>query len=98
MTGQVDSVSEDRPKKRRGWLIALLLILLLGGGAFAGRWFWNEAEQRRIEENQIQGPDVSGMPETDAQNTLTTAGLRPILEYEHNEDVARDRPLGTDPA
>lgn len=97
MTGQVDSVSEDRPKKRRGWLIALLLILLLGGGAFAGWWFWNEAEQRRIEENQVDVPDVSGMPETDAQNALTTAGLRPILEYEHSDDIERDHAIGTEP-
>jgi serine/threonine-protein kinase len=97
MTGQVDSVSEDRPKKRRGWLIALLLVLLLGGGAFAGWWFWNEAEQRRIEENQVDVPDVSGMPETDAQNALTTAGLRPILEYEHSDDTERDHAIGTEP-
>lgn len=101
MTGDIDAVDEKaagKNKRRRGWLIALLLILLLGGGAFAGWWFWNEAEQRRIEENQIQVPDVSGMPETDAQNALTTAGLRPILEYEHNDDVDRDRAIGTDPA
>lgn len=101
MTGEMDAVDEKaagKNKRRRGWLIALLLILLLGGGAFAGWWFWNEAEQRRIEENQIQVPDVSGMPETDAQNALTTAGLRPILEYEHNDDVERDRAIGTDPA
>ena len=96
MTGQLDSVNE-RPKKRRGWLIALLLILLLGGGAFAGWWFWNEAEQRRIEENQVDVPDVSGMPETEAQNALTTAGLRPILEYEHSDDIERDRAIDTDP-
>lgn len=87
-----------KSKRRRGWLIALLLILLLGGGAFAGWWFWNEAEQQRIEENQVDIPDVSGMPETDAQNALTTAGLRPILEYEHSDDVERDRAIGTEPA
>src|SRR5690625_2863307 len=101
LTGEMDAIEErtaGKNRRRRGWLIALLLILLLGGGAFAGWWFWNEAEQRRIEENQIQVPDVSGMPETDAQNALTTAGLRPILEYEHNEDVERDRAIGTDPA
>lgn len=102
MTGEMDAVNDpEKPgkkKRRRGWLIALLLILLLGGGAFAGWWFWNEAEQQRIEENQVQVPDVSGMPETDAQNALTTAGLRPILEYEHNDDVDRDRAIGTDPA
>ncbi|MDN6359052.1 Stk1 family PASTA domain-containing Ser/Thr kinase [Yaniella sp.] len=101
MTGEMDAVNDPErsgKKKRRGWLIALLLILLLGGGAFAGWWFWNEAEQQRIEENQVQVPDVSGMPETDAQNALTTAGLRPILEYEHNDDVDRDRAIGTDPA
>ena len=97
MTGQLDA-AEKRPKKRRrGWLIALLLILLLGGGAFAGWWFWNEAEQRRIEENQVDVPDVSGMPETDAQNALTTAGLRPILEYEHSDEIERDRAIGTEP-
>lgn len=97
MTGQLDA-TEQRPKKRRrGWLIALLLILLLGGGAFAGWWFWNEAEQRRIEENQVDVPDVSGMPETDAQNALTTAGLRPILEYEHSDEIERDRAIGTEP-
>ncbi|MDN6680490.1 MAG: Stk1 family PASTA domain-containing Ser/Thr kinase, partial [Yaniella sp.] len=101
MTGEMDAVNDPErsgKKKRRGWLIALLLILLLGGGAFAGWWFWNEAEQQRIEENQVQVPDVSGMPETDAQHALTTAGLRPILEYEHNDDVDRDRAIGTDPA
>src|SRR5699024_4697903 len=101
LTGEMDAIEErtaGKNRRRRGWLIALLLILLLGGGAFAGWWFWNEAEQRRIEENQIQVPDVSGMPETDAQNALTTAGLRPILEYEHNDDVDRDRAIGTDPA
>lgn len=102
MTGEMDAVNDPersgKKKRRRGWLIALLLILLLGGGAFAGWWFWNEAEQQRIEENQVQVPDVSGMPETDAQNALTTAGLRPILEYEHNDDVDRDRAIGTDPA
>lgn len=101
MTGEMDAVNDPErsgKKKRRGWLIALLLILLLGGGAIAGWWFWNEAEQQRIEENQVQVPDVSGMPETDAQNALTTAGLRPILEYEHNDDVDRDRAIGTDPA
>ena len=88
-----------RPKKRRrGWLIALLLILLLGGGAFAGWWFWNEAEQRRIEENQIDVPDVSGMPETEAQNALTTAGLRPILEYDHSDEIERDHAIGTEPS
>ena len=97
MTGQLDA-AEKRPKKRRrGWLIALLLLLLLGGGAFAGWWFWNEAEQRRIEENQVDVPDVSGMPETDAQNALTTAGLRPILEYEHSDEIERDRAIGTEP-
>src|SRR5699024_9681594 len=57
-----------------------------------------EAEQQRIEENQVDIPDVSGMPETDAQNALTTAGLRPILEYEHSDDVERDRAIGTEPA
>lgn len=98
MTGEMDAVEKPRKKKRRGWLIALLLILLLGGGAFAGWWFWNEAEQRRIEENQVDVPDVSGMPETEAQNALTTAGLRPILEYEHSDDVERDRAIDTDPA
>src|SRR5699024_8625529 len=97
MTGQHEAATE-RPKKRRGWLIALLLLLPLGGGVFAGWWFWNEAEQRRIEENQVDVPDVSGMPESDAQSALTTAGLRPILEYEHNDDVDRDRAIGTDPA
>lgn len=97
MTGQMNAAAE-RPKKRRGWLIALLLVLLLGGGAFAGWWFWNEAEQRRIEENQVDVPDVSGMPETDAQNALTTAGLRPILEYEHSDDIERDHAIGTEPA
>jgi serine/threonine-protein kinase len=96
MTGQHEAATE-RPKKRRGWLIALLLLLLLGGGAFAGWWFWNEAEQRRIEENQVDVPDVSGMPETDAQNALTTAGLRPILEYEHSDDTERDHAIGTEP-
>lgn len=100
MTGDMDAVDKNgKPKKRRrGWLIALLLVLLLGGGAFAGWWFWNEAEQQRIEENQVDVPDVSGMPETDAQNALTTAGLRPILQYEHSDDVERDRAIGTDPA
>ncbi|NWN87338.1 MAG: Stk1 family PASTA domain-containing Ser/Thr kinase [Micrococcaceae bacterium] len=99
MTGQMETVDDSRKsKRRRGWLIALLLILLLGGGAFAGWWFWNEAEQQRIEENQVDIPDVSGMPETDAQNALTTAGLRPILEYEHSDDVERDRAIGTEPA
>ncbi len=98
MTGQMAAASTQRPKKkRRGWLIALLLILLLGGGAFAGWWFWNEAEQRRIEENQVDVPDVADMLETDAQNALTTAGLRPILEYEHHDDVERDRAIGTEP-
>lgn len=100
MTGEMDAVdskSAGKNKRRKGWLIALLLVLLLGGGAFAGWWFWNEAEQQRIEENQVQVPDVSGMPETDAQNALTTAGLRPILEYEHHDDVERDRAIGTDP-
>src|SRR5690625_7985286 len=38
------------------------------------------------------------MPETEAQNALTTAGLRPILEYEHSDDVERDRAIDTDPA
>lgn len=102
MTGEMDAVDNQKTagknKRRKGWLIALLLILLLGGGAFAGWWFWNEAEQQRIEENQVQVPDVSGMPETDAQNALTTAGLRPILEYEHHDDIERDRAIGTDPA
>src|SRR5699024_12524439 len=102
MTGGTEAVDEaqDDPKqkRRRGWLIGLLLILLLGGGAFAGWWFWNEAEQRRIEQTQVEVPDVSGMPETEAQNALTTAGLRPILEYEHSEHVERDRAIGTDPA
>lgn len=98
-TGQFEAVEAGRPKKRRrGWLIALLLILLLGGGAFAGWWFWNEAEQRRIEENQVDVPDVSGMPETEAQNALTTAGLRPILEYEHSDEIERDHAIGTEPA
>lgn len=97
MTGQSETVPPKR-KKGRGWLIALLILLLLGGGSYAGWWFWNEAEQRRIEENQVEVPDVSGMPEIEAQNTLTTAGLRPILEFEHSEDVERDRAIGTDPA
>ena len=96
-TGLQEAANGKRPKKRRGWLIALLLILLLGGGAFAGWWFWNEAEQRRIEENQVDVPDVSGMPETEAQNALTTAGLRPILEYAHSDDMERDRAIGTEP-
>ena len=99
MTGHMDAVNGQRPrKKRRGWLIALLVILLLGGGGAAGWYFWNEAEQRRIEENQVDVPDVSGMPETEAQNALTTAGLRPILEYQHSDDVERDRAIGTAPA
>lgn len=98
-TGQFEAAETNRPKKRRrGWLIALLLILLLGGGAFAGWWFWNEAEQRRIEENQIDVPDVSGMPETEAQNALTTAGLRPILEYQHSDEIERDHAIDTEPA
>src|SRR5699024_393247 len=100
LTGEMDAIEErtaGKNRRRRGWLIALLLILLLGGGAFAGWWLWNEAEQRRIEENQVQVPDVSGLPETDAQNALTTAGLRPILEHEHNDDAERDRVIGSDP-
>ena len=52
---------------------------------------------RRIEENQIDVPDVSDMAETEAQNALTTAGLRPILEYEHNDEIERDRAIGTEP-
>jgi eukaryotic-like serine/threonine-protein kinase len=42
-------------------------------------------------------PDVARMTQIEAQNTLTSAELRPILEEVHDDEVPRDLAVGTEP-
>jgi eukaryotic-like serine/threonine-protein kinase len=83
-------------KGHRVWIPVLVVILALA--AVAGGWFlMNEVNRRNIEANQVTVPSVANMTQIEAQNTLTSAELRPILEEVHDDEVPRERAVGTEP-
>ncbi|GAA1657754.1 putative serine/threonine-protein kinase [Citricoccus zhacaiensis] len=88
------------PKKRKAhrvWVPILVVILALG--AVAGGWFlMEELNRRTVEANQVTVPSVAEMTQIEAQNALTSAELRPILEEVHDDEIQRDLAVGTEPA
>ncbi|VXB97129.1 Stk1 family PASTA domain-containing Ser/Thr kinase [Citricoccus sp. K5] len=99
----LDLGEEPRPgtpkKKRKAhrvWVPILVVILALA--AVAGGWFlMEELNRRNVEANQVTVPAVAEMTQIEAQNTLTSAELRPILEEVHDDEVQRDLAVGTEP-
>ncbi|MGW9552717.1 Stk1 family PASTA domain-containing Ser/Thr kinase [Citricoccus zhacaiensis] len=100
----LDLGDEPRPggpsKKRKAhrvWVPILVVILALG--AVAGGWFlMEELNRRTVEANQVTVPSVAEMTQIEAQNALTSAELRPILEEVHDDEIQRDLAVGTEPA
>ncbi|AXR74429.1 Stk1 family PASTA domain-containing Ser/Thr kinase [Auritidibacter sp. NML130574] len=96
----VEDLDEPQPRKKKkstAWIWIVVLLLLSGAGV-AGWWFYQDWQQQQIEQSQVTVPDVAGMSQTDAQNALTTAGLRPVIENVHDDEIAADIAVGTDPA
>ncbi|MFC7401537.1 Stk1 family PASTA domain-containing Ser/Thr kinase [Citricoccus sp. GCM10030269] len=86
-----------RRRRHRVWIPILVVILALG--AVAGGWFlMDELSRRNLEANQVQVPEVANMSQIEAQNALTSAELRPILEEVHDDDVPREQAVGTEPS
>jgi serine/threonine-protein kinase len=100
----LDLGEEPRPgapkKKRKAhrvWVPILVVILALA--AVAGGWFlMEELNRRNVEANQVTVPSVTEMTQIEAQNSLTSAELRPILEEVHDDEIQRDLAVGTEPA
>jgi len=79
------------------WIPVLVVILALA--AVAGGWFlMDELNRRNLEANQVTVPEVANLTQIEAQNALTAAELRPMLEEVHDDEVARDLAVGTEPA
>lgn len=90
-----DRASKNR-KSHRIWVPILVVILALG--AVAGGWFlMDELNRRNVEANQVSVPAVANMTQIEAQNALTSAELRPILDEVHDDEVQRDLAVGTEP-
>ncbi|GAA1126566.1 protein kinase domain-containing protein [Citricoccus alkalitolerans] len=91
--------ADGQPKKRKAhrvWVPILVVILALA--AVAGGWFlMEELNRRNVEANQVTVPSVTEMTQIEAQNALTSAELRPILEEVHDDEVQRDLAVGTEP-
>lgn len=88
------------PKKRKShriWVPILVVILALA--AVAGGWFlMDELNRRNVQANQVKVPAVTNLTQIEAQNALTSADLRPLLEEVHDDEVQRDLAVGTEPA
>lgn len=85
-----------RRRRRHVWVPVLVVVLALA--AIAGGWFlMDELNRRNVEANQVSVPEVARMTQIEAQNTLTSAELRPILEEVHDDEVPRDLAVGTEP-
>jgi eukaryotic-like serine/threonine-protein kinase len=83
-----------RRSRRRAWITTLLIamMLLLAAGAFFLVSFLQNAEP-----DPVAVPSVAGMEETDANNAITRANLRPIVEKQFSEDVAVGEVIDSDP-
>lgn len=92
----VENKRKEKKSKKKAIItvVAIVVVLLLAVGGWA---IAREVEKRNIEASQVDVPDVSEMSETDARNTLTQAGLRPIVDEKH-DDVDKDQVIDTDPA
>ncbi|HEY4616396.1 MAG TPA: Stk1 family PASTA domain-containing Ser/Thr kinase, partial [Citricoccus sp.] len=85
-----------RRRRRRVWIPVLVVVLALA--AVAGGWFlMDELNRRNLEANQVTVPEVAEMTQMEAQNTLTSAELRPILEEVYDDEIGRDLAVGTEP-
>lgn len=98
MTSQnARDIDQRERKSNKRIIIAIVMILLALGAVAGGWWVMNEINQRNIEANQVTVPEVVEMTQTDAQNELTRAGLRPIVQEVHDDEVPRGQAVGTDP-
>ena len=94
--------SEEEPGRRRrgaaGKAVIGVLVVLLALGAVVGGWLLvQQLDQRRVEASQVTVPEVRGLTQMEAQNALTQADLRPILSEVFDDEVEKDRAVGTDP-
>ncbi len=97
----LDGRAAEAPPRSRGkhriWVPILVVFLALA--AVAGGWFlMDELNRRNAEASRVSVPSVVNLPVIEAQNTLTSADLRPILEEVHDDEILRDRAVGTEPA
>lgn len=75
-----------------------MLVVLLAIGAVVGGWLLaQQLDQRRVEANQVFVPEVRGLTQMEAQNALTQADLRPILSEVFDDEIEKNRAVGTDP-
>lgn len=97
----VQTEDETEAKERSGSkraLIAILVLLALAGLAAGGWYAWDQYQKRQIEANEVQVPDVSGMEESEALNTISDADLRGKTKKVHDDSVPAGEVVETDPA
>lgn len=90
-------VEQRERKSNKRIIIAIVMILLALGAVAGGWWVMNEINQRNIEANQVTVPEVTDMSQNEAQNELTAAGLRPLIEEAHHDEVESGNAIGTEP-
>ncbi|MDO4920123.1 Stk1 family PASTA domain-containing Ser/Thr kinase [Kocuria sp.] len=89
----------EKPRRRRGWVLALVLVLLLaliGVGTVLGVQWWQAHQVEQVA--RVSVPQVKGMDSTTAENTLRDAGLNPSFTTEHSESVPEKHVIDASPA
>ncbi|NLL18795.1 MAG: Stk1 family PASTA domain-containing Ser/Thr kinase [Clostridia bacterium] len=83
---------KKKPKTLNWVLFALAMLILLVGGFYYGF-------QRFLAVSEVEIPDVTNMPLTEAERTLLAEGLKwEIGSRMHNEEVPKDHVLSQKPA
>lgn len=78
---------------------AIVAVLLIGGGVLAYAIFSDTDEADTTEADTAVVPDVAGLTPGQATDSMQAAGFRLWdLREEHNDSVAQNRVIGTDPA
>jgi beta-lactam-binding protein with PASTA domain/predicted Ser/Thr protein kinase len=73
----------------RNVLITLLVLLLVGGLGF-GAWYL-------IDGSKIDVPDVMGMEQAEAENTITKVGLTPVIKEDTSDESDKGKVTKQDP-
>ncbi|QTG81832.1 Stk1 family PASTA domain-containing Ser/Thr kinase [Arthrobacter crystallopoietes] len=89
-----EEVDPGRRNRRRAWttVLVIALVLLLAGGGF---YLFNTL--RNAQPDMVPVPQVAGMEQTEASNTIYGQGLVPRIEPQFSDEVAEGEVISTDP-